>query len=190
MSASTAGIRFLEYKHPTTGRPITRINFRDWFVDVDQAGKVTVPTQIVTTQDSADFATCLSAAEHYAAVLGLRAPLGRRPALPYDPGLPPMPPPSAATLASILTAAKREAAANWTSRTCDIYSCTRTAWENTNINVPFSAVLGALRKALPSRKAATLSEVNDRSRGRADIVAFYDHAIALLQSPAAINGAA
>ena len=190
MSVSTAGIRFLQHKHPTTGRPITRITFRDWFVDVDQAGKVTVPTQIVTTQDSADFATCLSAAEHYAAQIRLGSPVRQRPELPYDPELPPAPKPSAATLVAILTAAKRKAAGEWTSRKCDIYNCTQTAWENTDINVPYSAVLGALRQALPSHKASSLSEVNDRSRGRADIVAFYDHAIALLQSPAAINGAA
>ncbi|MEE3755242.1 hypothetical protein [Mycobacterium intracellulare] len=188
MSADTNGIRFLEFAHPGTGRPITRLEYRGWFVDVDATvGGITVPPQVLTTQHTDDFAPCLDAARAYARK---RAPVMRRQAPTPTSGLPPAVAPSAPMLAAILTEARTLAADRWQVCGRDIYECTRSAWESVCMDVPYTTVLHALRRALVTHPATSLTAVNDQARGRADIVAFCGRAIAALRQSEPVEGAA
>lgn len=188
MSADTNRIRLLTSPHSRPGRPITRLQYRGWFVDVDATvGAVTVPAQVLSTQHAEDFARCLDAARAYALQ---HAPVVRRHAPAPATGMPPAVAPSAPPLTAILTEARSVAAEQWQVVGRDIYTCTRMAWESVCVDVPYTAVLRALRRALVTHPAASLTEVNDQARGRADIVAFYDRAIAALQRNEPAEGAA
>ncbi|MGB8402620.1 MAG: hypothetical protein WCE30_00940 [Mycobacterium sp.] len=188
MSVDTNGIRFLELSHPTNGRRITRLMYRGWYVDADTtAAIVSVPAQAVDAQHAEDFVHCLAAARAFAAQ---HAPITRRPALTPDLGVPPAAEPTLAVLISILSAAKAIAADQWHVTNCDIYVCTRIAWERAHIDVAFAAVMRALREGLTAHPADRLSEVNDQARRRADIVAFFDLAIGALRCSDQVGGAA
>lgn len=179
MSLDASGLRIVELAHPPTGRRITRLMYRGWYVDADTAtASVSIPAQTISTQHAEDFAHCLQAARTYAAQ---HAPIVPRPAVAPTPSAPPSTEPPASVLISILLAARDVADTQWHVTNCDIYVCTRLAWERCGVDVAFTAVMRALRRGLTNHPAARLSEVNDHARRRSDIVAFFDLAIGALR---------
>lgn len=169
MPAETRDIRTLSLTD-ASGRPITRLQYRGWFVDVD-GSVVSVPRQIITTQHPADLHVCLTAAHAMARTNAQLATTSV--AAPTAP-----PPTPADILINLLEDARTVAANKWHPNNFDLYVCTRTAWEESAWEVPFTDVLNALRRGLtPGRN---LTEYSDNALRRADITALYDKAIAAL----------
>lgn len=180
MPADTSDIATLSRTDKATGHSITRLQYRGWSVDVD-AHVVSVPHQIITTQRAADLQVCLSAA------LTL-ARNNARPAAPAPTATAEPRPTPAHILVTLLEAARSIAADRWHPTNFDIYVCTRTAWEDAACDVPYADLLHALRRTLdPGR---TLSDYEDTARGRSDIVALYNAAIAALTLSSNTRGAA
>lgn len=166
--------------HPGTPRPQrVRIKHRGWTVLVDKAGgTITVPPQAFTADTYIeDLAACLAQARSH-----LR---------PHQP--PPTddtpPPPTVDDIAKALRAGRAIATDNWHPYRYDIYDCTRQAWEQADMTMPYSCLLNALRAVLPA--GATLADFNDEVQLNG-ITRLYTNAANRLLTPAdgAVQGAA
>lgn len=156
-----------------------RIKHRGWTVLVDKTtGTVSVPPQALTADiHPEDLAACLAQARSH-----LR---------PHQP--PPAddapPQPTAADIAQTLRAGGVIATNSWHPYHYDIYECTRQAWEEADMAMPYSCLLNALRAVLPA--GATLADFNDEIR-LTGIVRLYTNAANRLVAPAErdVQGAA
>lgn len=158
MPAETRDIRTLSVTDEASGRPITRLQYRGWFVDVD-AHVVSVPRQIVTTQHLADLHVCLVAAHTMART-------NARPAVTSAAPSAPRPTPTD-ILVTLLEDARSIAENQWHPNNFDIYACTRTAWAEAESawDVPFTDVLNALRRGLaPDTNLTEFSDKRPRTR--------------------------
>lgn len=164
MPVDTSGIRTLGYQDPTTGHHITRLQFRNWFVDVDGTA-ISVPRQRITASHSPiDLDICLNAARH----------LVRQ----NTPTPAPTPPPAldaAEAVAAVLQAALDIASTQWHPVNLDIYACTSAAWTDTGMTVAYTSLIRALRRTLPP--GSRLVDVNDNAATRDDVCDLYRRAI-------------
>lgn len=180
MSRDFSEIQCRGYADPTHGAQITRLTFRGWIVDVDR-GEVTIPRQRVSAGKAiADLAVCVQAAHTLARKHQQRAPSAETVATPSS-----RPESAQQRLAAVLRAARDIAEQQWRPVSNDVYACTRQAWEDADMNVPYAALLRALRAVLPA--GTNLMEFNDEATGSA-ICALYDRAITRLLTPQASSG--
>lgn len=167
---------------PFNSGAVTRVRYRGWIVDVDRAGTVTVPRQAVTGAAD-DLAVCLdaartistkNAADTKAAAAAARA--AEAAATPAERVVAAVPDrrPQVRPLVQVLQAARDIADQHWHPRRNDIYACTKQAWLDHEMSVPFAWLLRALREALPPN--TTLTTYNDSS-DHADAVGLFDTAI-------------
>jgi hypothetical protein len=150
-------------EHPAKLRRITELRFAGWTVHVDGAA-VTVPSQDITGKAIEDLGYCL----HKAYVLAEVRIGSRLPAL--EPALVP-------ELIATLQHARRIAASCWAAHSHDVYHCTRQAWEQDGMAVPYAALIRALRAALPQR--TTLIDYTDHA-DLPQICQLYARAVALI----------
>jgi hypothetical protein len=180
MPIDSSTIRTLGYQDPATGRQITRLQFRSWFVDVDGTA-ISVPRQRITAAHSPiDLDICLNAARH----------LVRQ----NTPSPAPTPPPTldaAEAVAAVLQAAHDIASTQWHPVNLDVYACTSAAWTNSGMTVAYTSLIRALRRALPPG-GSRLIDVNDNAATtRDDICDLYRRAIDTAHSTtAAVRGVA
>lgn len=164
MSTGAPAIEITHFEPPIKGAQITELRCNGWAVRIAGAA-VTVPSQDLGGKAVEDLAYCLSKAYALANV-----------------HIPPQPstlrPEAIRALTATLAQAARIAKAHWSPRSCDIYRCTRAAWEHDGMRVPYAALIRSLRAALPAR--TTLIEYNDYAH-RNLICQLYAHAIAALE---------
>jgi len=155
------------------GRTITRLPFRGWKVDVDGT-VVTVPHHVITTQRLPDLQVCLAAADAIARnnARPTTAPPATRAHRPTATDI----------LIPLLQDARAIAENKWHPTNLDIYTCTRTAWDDAAYDVPFTEVLRALRAGL--EPGTNLTEFSATAPGHAAIASLYDTAIAALTQAA------
>lgn len=156
-----------------------RIKHRGWTVVVDKTeGTVTVPPQALSADIYVeDLAACLAQARSHL-----------RPHQPAPDGDAP-PPPTVDDIANALRAGRAIATDHWHPYRYDIYDCTRRAWEEADMTMPYSFLLNALRAVLPA--GVTLADFNDEV-GLNGITRLYTNAANRLVTPAggAVQGAA
>jgi len=165
-------VEIAQFTHPVKGRAITQVSYAGWTVHVDGVA-VTVPRQGTGGKDVDDLDVCLR--EAYA-VAGVRQTCG--------------PAAGGARLTEALIATlhlARRLAGQWPAASFDVYRCTRDAWEQTGMAVPYTQLIRALRAALP--KQTTLSDYTGHS-DRAQIRDLYGRAIELLGGGPGERGAA
>lgn len=168
---------------PYNDGTVTRLRYRGWILDVDSAGAITAPRQTVAGAVD-DLAVCLDAARTIAEI-NKAATHAAAAATPQ-----PAPEPIAATpdrqpqtrpLFQVLRAARELAEQGWHPSRNDIYACTKQAWLNHDMGVPFAWLQRALREALPPN--TTLTEYNDHA-DHAAAVGLFDKAIRSLTTAA------
>ncbi|OBB14674.1 hypothetical protein A5731_12990 [Mycolicibacterium conceptionense] len=169
---------------PFNSGAVTRVRYRGWIVDVDRAGNITVPRQTVTGA-AEDLAACLDAARTIsaknvadaktaaAATRAAKAAATPQAAPPIVAAVPDRRP-QARPLIQVLQAARDIADQHWHPRRNDIYTCTKKAWLDHEMSVPFAWLQRALREALPPN--TTLTDYNDNS-DHARAVSLFDAAI-------------
>ncbi|OBB94621.1 hypothetical protein A5779_19490 [Mycolicibacterium peregrinum] len=165
------------------GDAVTRVRYRGWIVDVDKAGAVAMPRQTVTGA-AADLAVCLDAArtisaknvaDAKAAAAAARSAKAAAPSpAPHIIAAVPDRRPQIRPLIQVLRAARDIADHHWHPRRNDIYACTKQAWIDHEMSVPFAWLQRALREALPPD--TTLTDYNDNS-DHAGAVGLFDTAI-------------
>lgn len=169
---------------PFNSGAVTRVRYRGWIVDVDRAGTITVPRQTVTGA-AEDLAVCLDAARTIsaknaadakaAAAAARAAKAAAAPqAAPHVVAAVPDRRPQVRPLVQVLQAARDIADQHWHPRRNDIYACTKKAWLDHEMSVPFAWLQRALREALPPN--TTLTDYNDNS-DHARAVGLFDSAI-------------
>jgi hypothetical protein len=171
-SSSPAGVDVRPYNDGT----VTRLRYRGWILDVDSAGSITAPRQTVAGVVD-DLAVCLDAAHTIAATNKAAARTAAAAAKPHAPesiAATPDRRPRLRPLVQVLQAARELAKHNWHPSRNDIYACTKQAWIDHEMSVPFAWLLRALREALPPN--TTLTEYNDRSN-HATAIGLYDTVI-------------
>ncbi|MCV7289160.1 hypothetical protein H7J87_27920 [Mycolicibacterium wolinskyi] len=172
---------------PFNSGAVTRVRYRGWIVDVDHAGTVTVPRQTVTGA-AEDLAVCLDAARTIsaknvadakaAAAAARAAKAAAAPqTAPHIVAAVPDRRPQVRPLIQVLQAARDIADHHWHPRRNDIYMCTKQAWLDHEMSVPFAWLQRALREALPPN--ATLTDYNDNS-DHERAVGLFDTAISQL----------
>lgn len=169
---------------PFSSGAVTRVRYRGWIVDVDRAGNITVPRQTVTGA-AEDLAVCLDAARTIsaknaadakaaaAAARAAKAAAAPKPAPPIVAAVPDRRP-QARPLIQVLQAARDIADQHWHPRRNDIYTCTKQAWLDHEMSIPFAWLQRALREALPPN--TTLTDYNDNS-DHSRAVGLFDTAI-------------
>lgn len=165
------------------GDAVTRVRYRGWIVDVDKAGAIVMPRQTITGA-AEDLAACLDSARTISAknVADAKAALAARAAkavavptpAPHIVAAVPDRRPQALPLIQVLNAARDIADQHWHPRRNDIYTCTKQAWLDQEMSVPFAWLQRALREALPPN--TTLTDYNDNS-DHARAVGLFDTAI-------------
>jgi len=174
MSTDSAAVEVTGFERSRTRRRITRVRFGGWTVHVDGVA-VTVPNQDTAGKAIDDLAYCL----HEAYVLaGVR--LASQPVPVPGPHL-------VQALIATLQRAQQIAQSRWSARSRDVYRCTRDAWEETGMAVPYALLVRSLPAALPERTTST--DYND-GRDRHRICELYARAITLLGDGAGERGAA
>ena len=169
---------------PYNSGAVTRVRYRGWIVDVDRAGTVTVPRQTVTGA-AADLAACLdaahtisakTAAEAKAAAAAARADKAAAAPTPAPPIVAAIPDrrPQLRPLIQVLQAARDITDQHWHPRRNDIYACTKQAWLDHEMSIPFAWLQRALREALPPN--TTLTDYSDNS-DHASAIGLFDTAI-------------
>ncbi|WP_396899525.1 hypothetical protein [Mycolicibacterium sp.] len=169
---------------PFNSGAVTRVRYRGWIVDVDKAGSITVPRQTVTSP-AEDLAVCLDAARTIsaknaadakataAAERAAKAAAAPKPA-PQTIAAIPDRRPQVRPLVQVLQAARDIADHHWHPRRNDIYTCTKQAWLDHDMSVPFAWLQRALREALPPN--TTLTDYNDNT-DHAGAIGLFDTAI-------------
>jgi len=169
---------------PFNSGAVTRLRYRGWIVDVDRAGTITLPRQTVTGA-AEDLAVCLDAARTIsaknvadakttaAAARAAKAAAAPQAASHLVAAVPDRRP-QARPLIQVLQAARDIADQHWHPRRNDIYTCTKQAWLDHEMSVPFAWLQRALREALPPN--TTLTDYNDNS-DHARAVGLFDTAI-------------
>jgi hypothetical protein len=163
MNSARTDVEISGFEHPVTRRHIKRLRFGGWTVHVDRAA-VTVPSQDIAGKAIEDLAYCLHEAYVLAGVRIASGPPVYGPALADD-------------LTATLHHAQQIAQKQWSARSRDVYRCTRDAWEETCMAVPYALLIRSLRAALPER--TTLIDYNDHG-DRDQVCGLYARAIALL----------
>jgi hypothetical protein len=148
------------------------LRFRGWTVHVVDVA-VVVPQQGLAGKTIQDLAHCLREAYVLAGVPSTSQPAAVDPRLAQ---------PLIATLHKALRIAESRSA-----RSHDIYRCTQKAWMAINMAVPYTAVIAALRAALPER--TTLSHYGEHA-DHAQIRHLYARAISLIGVAASQPGVA
>lgn len=166
------GIEVDRTEHPKRGQ-ITRLSWRGWQVDLDELS-VSVPQQDSAGKSIDDLATLLCTAYRM-----LDIPVVRRPSAQtvLSRGLPA---PLAGPVAQNLRAAQEVADKHWDRRSFDIYACTKQAWLDDGLSVPYAVLVTTLRAALPN-PGSSLAEHNCTATAAA-IHTLYDHAISLCRA--------
>lgn len=139
----------------TRMRTITRLRWRGWDVHVVD-GAVVVPQQPTEGKAIGDLAACLRSA--YGLIEVGDATSGpttgaRRIALGS---------PLAFAVAEVISLAA-DAAGHWPHQVCDVYDFLRRAWEDDGMQVPFAAVVAAVRACLPA--GITLTDFSEAAAG-------------------------
>ena len=137
-------------------RTITRLRWRGWVVHVVD-GAVVVPYQPTEGKAIGDLAVCLRSA--YALIEVGDATSGpttgaRRIARGG---------PLAVAVAEVISLAAETAGQSPHRRGCDAYACLRQAWEDDGMQVPYAAVVAAVRACLPA--GTTLTDFNEAAAG-------------------------
>lgn len=160
---------------PYSDGTVTRLRYRGWILDVDSAGVITAPRQTVAGAVD-DLAVCLDAAHTIAATnkAAARAAAAKPQPAPEPIAATPDRQPRLRPLVQVLQAAREHADRGWHPGRNDIYACTKQAWLDHEMSVPFAWLQRALREALPPD--TTLTEYNDRA-DHATAVDLYDTAI-------------
>ncbi|ORA24158.1 hypothetical protein [Mycobacterium aquaticum] len=178
LSASTNGVDVRSFNSGA----VTRVRYRGWIVDVDRAGTITVPRQTVTSA-AEDLAVCLdaartisakNAADTKAAAEAARAAAAAAEPAAHIVAAVPDRRPQLRPLVQVLQAACAIADQHWHRGRNDIYTCTKQAWLDHEMSVPFAWLLRALREALPPN--TTLTDYNDQA-DHAGAVGLFDTAI-------------
>lgn len=166
----------------------TRIRFRGWIIDVDASGKLTLPRQGLANSDIDDLRTCIAAASSIAATTKAAETEARRALAAAKPAAPaelatttPDRKPPVKPLVRALAAARDIAATTWHPRRNDIYSCTKKAWADDDMQIPFAWLTRALRDALPPD--TNLTEFNDTAGNVDTVTGLYDRAIQAFTMP-------
>ncbi len=174
LSADTHGVDVRSFNSGA----VTRVRYRGWIIDVDRTGTVTVPRQTVTSP-AEDFAVCLDAARTISAKNAADTKAARaaeaaaKPAAHVVAAVPDRRP-QVRPLVQVLQAARAIADQHWHRGRNDIYACTKQAWLDHEMSVPFAWLLRALREALPPN--TTLTDYNDKA-DPAGAVGLFDTAI-------------
>lgn len=160
---------------PYNDGTVTRLRYRGWILDVDNAGAITAPRQTITGAVD-DLAVCLDAAHTIAATnkAAARAAADKPQPAPEPIAATPDRRPRLRPLVQVLLDARELADRAWHPSRNDIYACTKQAWLDHEMSVPFAWLQRALREALPPD--TTLTEYNDRIDHTA-AVGLYDTAI-------------
>ncbi|MFV8176545.1 hypothetical protein ACNQRF_35540 [Mycolicibacterium peregrinum] len=163
---------------------MTRVRYRGWIVDVDRAGAIVLPRQTVTGA-AEDLVACLDAARTISAKTAAEAKAAAAAARADKAAAAPAPAPHLVAavpdrrpqlrpLIQVLQAARDIADQHWHPRRNDIYTCTKQAWLDHEMSIPFAWLQRALREALPPN--TTLTDYNDNS-DHAGAVGLFDTAI-------------
>jgi hypothetical protein len=167
---------------PYNDGTVTRLRYRGWILDVDSAGVITAPRQTVAGAVD-DLAVCLDAAHAISATnkAAARAATAKPQPAPEPISTTPDRRPRLRPLVQVLRAGRELADRGWHPSRNDIYACTKQAWLDHDMSVPFAWLQRALREALPPD--TTLTEYNDCA-DHATAVDLYDTAIRnLLAAP-------
>lgn len=164
MSPGAPAIELTHFEPPIKGAQITELRCNGWAVRIAGVA-VTVPSQDLAGKSAEDLAYCLAKAYALANVHIVPQPSALRPE-------------AIAALTKTLAQARHIAKAHWSPRSCDIYRCTRQAWEQDGMRVPYALLIRSLRAALPEH--TTLIDYNDHAH-RDLIGQLYARAIALLE---------
>lgn len=168
-TADLTGLAVEHTDHPKRGQ-ITRLTWRGWQVNLDGL-TVCVPQQASPGNNIDDLATLLHAAYRM-----LNIPVVRRRSAQaiLRTGLPA---PLAVATAQTLRAAQHVADKRWNRISFDVYACTKQAWLDAGMQVPYAVLVSTLRAALP-QPGSSLTEHNHTATAAA-IHALYDRAIGL-----------
>ena len=153
--------------HPRGGN-FTRLSWRGWHVDLD-GQRVTVPTQISAGKSIEDLDALLRTGYRM-----LNIPIGHRARVDsLMAGR--LPDALVEKIIEILWSAQHRAASHCGPAPFDVYQCTRRAWEDADMAVPYALLLSSLRAVLPPA-AGSLADYTDTA-GPAATSALYGRAI-------------
>lgn len=162
---------------PYNAGAVTRLRYRGWILDVDHAGAITAPRQAVAGV-AEDLAVCLGAAQTISETkkAAIRATKPTVPPQPVPERVETTPDrrPRLRPLIEVLHTARELAGHSWHPIRNDIYACTKQAWVEHEMKVPFAWLQRALREALPPN--TTLTAYNDRADDDA-VLSLFDQAI-------------
>jgi hypothetical protein len=124
------------------GGELTRLSWRGWHIDLD-GQRVTVPAQLIADKSMEDLDLLLGAGYR---MLNIATAPRLSPLPQLRDRLPDV---MVAQIVAILRSAQRIADIDCRRRAFDIYNCTRRAWQDAGMSVPYALLLRSLRAALP-----------------------------------------
>lgn len=153
-------------------RTATRVRWGGWTVHIQDTA-VLVPQQSSVGKTIGDLATCLRAAYALVFVGGpTSGPTTGLRGIPREAGL------AAAVAEVITTAAELADRPAFQHHHCDVHTCLRKAWEDTDMRAPFATVLATVRAALPA--GTTLADFNGEAKDASATVDLLKRAAAML----------